>query len=90
MEGVALDGVASGSWSAIGTVSLGAEELSPGYFAVTVVIWALAYYPRSIDIQSNLAELEAQASTSLSGTSLDARLSELENEAAFATPRPLV
>jgi ferrous iron transport protein B len=53
-------------------------------FSVAVVVWALAYYPRSIDIQSNLAELEAQATTSLSGTSLDARLSELENEAAFA------
>jgi len=53
-------------------------------FSVAVVVWALAYYPRSIDIQSNLTELESRATTSLSGTALDARLSEIENEAAFA------
>ena len=36
LGGVALDGVQAGSWSAIGTTSLGAEEVSPGYYAVVV------------------------------------------------------
>ncbi len=36
LEGVSLDGVEGGSWSATRTVSLGAEEVAPGYFAVTV------------------------------------------------------
>ena len=35
-DGVALDGVETGSWAAVSTVSLGAEEVSPGYYAVTV------------------------------------------------------
>lgn len=30
MDGAALNGVATGSWPAISTVSLGADELSPG------------------------------------------------------------
>ena len=36
LDGVALDGVESGSWSATRTTSLGAQEISPGYFAVVV------------------------------------------------------
>ncbi len=36
MDGVVLDGVETGSWSAVRTVSLRAEEISPGYYAVTV------------------------------------------------------
>ena len=47
MDGVALDGVATGSWSAISTVSLGADELSPGYFAVAVAAQLIATDPES-------------------------------------------
>ncbi len=36
LDGVSLDGVESGSWSAMRTTSLGAEEVAPGYYAVTV------------------------------------------------------
>lgn len=47
MDGATLDGVPTGSWSAISTVSLGAEELSPGYFAVTVAAQLAATDPES-------------------------------------------
>lgn len=42
MDGATLDAVPTGSWSAISAVSLGAEELSPGYFAVTVAAQLIA------------------------------------------------
>jgi len=53
-------------------------------FSVAVIVWALAYYPRSADIQSNLTALETEASASLSGASLDSRLAELQHQAAFS------
>ncbi|MDF1596184.1 MAG: conjugal transfer protein [Acidimicrobiia bacterium] len=36
LDNVSLDGVESGSWSATRTTSLGASEVSPGYYAVRV------------------------------------------------------
>lgn len=36
LDGVSLDGVENGQWSVTRTISLGAEEIAPGYFAVTV------------------------------------------------------
>jgi hypothetical protein len=42
VEGVSLDGVEVGSWSVSRTMSLGAEEVGPGYFAVTVAAEVLA------------------------------------------------
>jgi len=45
LDGVALDGVAAGSWSAVRTASLGAQEVSPGYYAVTVATEVAAADP---------------------------------------------
>jgi hypothetical protein len=42
VHGVSLDGVEDGSWSVARTTSLGAEEVAPGYFAVTVAAEILA------------------------------------------------
>lgn len=42
MKGVSLDDVEGGSWSATRTASLGAEEVAPGYFAVTVAAEVVA------------------------------------------------
>jgi len=36
LDGPSLDGVAEGSWRAVRTTSLGARQIGPGYFAVTV------------------------------------------------------
>ena len=53
-------------------------------FAVAVVVWALAYYPRSADIAADVARQEATAEASLSGPALDADLARIGNEAAAA------
>lgn len=49
MDGLSLDGVVDGSWFATRTVSLGAREVSPGYYAVTVAAEVLATDPDSVD-----------------------------------------
>ena len=48
LDGVALDGVEAGSWSATRTTSLGAQEVSPGYYSVVVAADVVA-----IDTQSD-------------------------------------
>ena len=53
-------------------------------FAVAVVVWALAYFPRSDALeQQRLAAVDAAAST-LTGPALDERIAEIDNEAAAA------
>lgn len=42
VDGVALDGVEAGSWSVVSATSLGATEIAPGYFAVTVAAELIA------------------------------------------------
>jgi hypothetical protein len=42
LDDVALDGVEAGSWSAVRTTSLGAQEVSPGYYAVVVAAEVVA------------------------------------------------
>jgi hypothetical protein len=42
LEGVSLDGVEGGQWSVTRTASLGAEEVAPGYYAVTVAAEVVA------------------------------------------------
>ncbi len=42
LDDVALDGVEVGSWSAVRTTSLGAQEVSPGYYAVVVAAEVVA------------------------------------------------
>jgi len=52
-------------------------------FAVAVVVWALAYYPRSADVEMLVAEQRA-AVTELSGDELELAYSQIENEGAAA------
>jgi hypothetical protein len=47
VDGIALDGVDAGSWSAVQTTSLGATQIAPGYFAVTVAVELIAHAIRS-------------------------------------------
>jgi ferrous iron transport protein B len=51
-------------------------------FAVAVVVWALAYYPRSDVIAANLEQQRSLAAASLSGDALEETMSRIENEAA--------
>ena len=50
--------------------------------AVAIVVWSLSYYPRSDDIEANLAHHIASAEASLSATSLQEAIQQYENEAA--------
>lgn len=53
-------------------------------FAVAVVVWALAYYPRSDVIKANLELQQSFASERMSGEALDVALTDFQNEAAAA------
>lgn len=51
-------------------------------FAVAVIVWALAYYPRSDTVAGELAEQQAVAEASLTGGALGEALQRLEHQAA--------
>ncbi len=51
-------------------------------FTVAIIVWALAYFPRSADIQENLQSAMAQAETAYAGEPLATELRRLENDAA--------
>jgi ferrous iron transport protein B len=51
-------------------------------FAVAVIVWALTYFPRSPDVEAAQAAAATQATATLSGGALEARLGEIENQAA--------
>ena len=53
-------------------------------FAVAVVVWALAYYPRSDVIAADLDQQQSLAAANLSGEALNQAMSRFENEAAAA------
>ena len=53
-------------------------------FAVAVVVWALAYYPRSEEVRQLYSQQEAMLSSRLSGGDLDLALDELGNQQAAA------
>ena len=53
-------------------------------FAVAVVVWALAYYPRSTEIAATLEQQTAAVENTLFGESLEQAVAELENEASAA------
>ncbi|MDH3764067.1 MAG: ferrous iron transport protein B [Gammaproteobacteria bacterium] len=53
-------------------------------FAVAVVVWALAYYPRSGVIEANLELQQSFASERMTGEALDEALTDFQNEAAAA------
>jgi len=51
-------------------------------FAVAVIVWGLAYFPRSEAVTLNLDAAIAQAETSYAGGQLEDALRDLENQAA--------
>jgi ferrous iron transport protein B len=51
-------------------------------FSVAVVIWALAYYPRSDDVPVFVQEQSAAAEATLGGEELEAALADIDNQAA--------
>jgi len=53
-------------------------------FAVAVIVWALAYYPRSEEIGPEVERQKTQAAYSLSGEALDDAYQRIENLAAAA------
>jgi len=53
-------------------------------FSVAVVVWSLAYFPRSADIEAQRDEAVASASATLGGDALDAEIARIENEASAA------
>ncbi|MDH3418857.1 MAG: ferrous iron transport protein B [Gammaproteobacteria bacterium] len=53
-------------------------------FTVAVIVWALAYFPRSADIESQRQVAESQAIATLAGEPLEAAIADIENEAAAA------
>jgi ferrous iron transport protein B len=53
-------------------------------FTVAVIVWALAYFPRAGDLQAETAQATVEARAVLTGSALDARLAEIENESAAA------
>ncbi len=53
-------------------------------FMVAVVVWALAYFPRSPQVEAARVEARTAAEASLSGAALDARLRSIDNGAAAA------
>ena len=53
-------------------------------FAVAVVVWALAYYPRSEEVSLLYAQQGAMLSSRLAGEELDAALEQLDNQQAAA------
>lgn len=53
-------------------------------FTVAVIVWGLAYFPRSADIEAQRQVAESQAVATLAGEPLEAAIAEIENEAAAA------
>jgi len=49
-------------------------------FSVAVVVWALAYYPRSADVAPFVAEQQQVAAATLSGEELDQALADIGNQ----------
>ena len=53
-------------------------------FAVAVVVWALAYFPRAEDIESQRLQAQVEAQAVLQGEVLAAEIASIDNEAAAA------
>ncbi len=51
-------------------------------FVVAIIVWGLAYFPRSVEIQSNLQSAISRAESSYSGGQLATEVRGLENNAA--------
>lgn len=53
-------------------------------FTVAVIVWALAYFPRSDLIETQRLEAETQAVQTLQGDALEAATAQIDNDAAAA------
>jgi ferrous iron transport protein B len=53
-------------------------------FAVAVVVWALAYFPRSPELEAQQLQSEAAATETLTGEALESALSRIDNQTAAA------
>jgi ferrous iron transport protein B len=53
-------------------------------FMVAMVVWVLAYFPRSESVEALRLDQQAEAVVNLSGDALEGRLLEIQNEAAAA------
>ena len=53
-------------------------------FAVAVVVWALAYFPRADDIESQRLAAQVEVQAALEGEALEAEIARIDNEAAAA------
>jgi ferrous iron transport protein B len=53
-------------------------------FFVAIIVWALAYFPRSAVIAEDVIAQQAQAQVVLAGEALETELTRIENEAAAA------
>ena len=53
-------------------------------FSVAVVVWALAYFPRSELIETERVSAQAQAAATFEGSSLEQAAAQIDNEAAAA------
>jgi len=51
-------------------------------FTVAIIVWALAYFPRSAEVQTTYDRSVAEARATLSGQQLETELQQLENRAA--------
>ncbi len=56
-------------------------------FAVSVIVWALVYFPRPAAIGERFDAQRSQVSAALDGAELESRLATLDNEEAFGLPR---
>jgi ferrous iron transport protein B len=66
----------------LGRVKVFLRRAGTVIFTVAVIVWALAYYPRSETIASALREGQAVAQASLSGAALNERMQQLGHQAA--------
>ena len=53
-------------------------------FAVAVVVWALAYFPRADDIESQRLAAQVEVQAALEGEALEAEIARIDNEASAA------
>jgi ferrous iron transport protein B len=66
----------------LGRVVIFLKRAGTVIFSVAVVVWALAYYPRSDEIQSTLVARQQTAAQTLRGEALQLKLQRIDNHAA--------
>ena len=68
----------------LGRVKIFLKRAGTVIFAVAVVVWALAYYPRSDEIRAASALQQEMAAETLSGDALEIASATIDNQAAAA------